>query len=209
MTIFGQVHIENADNVVVHDEGNVQFFGKNTIKSESGVVEFSENVKSKLTKKEHLNRIQASVLVEHKNDTTVVSYSKNTSKKGKIVEAKADKVDLPSHQLRLATKHTQKQCNVNLQLTDVSSSFNLFESKSRYYLSFSKIFFNNSDKKEMEIENEQIQLLPVDFIKENKPYLYLHENAIEENKFIPINKNLKDFNTLLTIHGERGPPFFL
>lgn len=208
MTVLGQVHVENMENVVVHDESNVQFFGKNTIKSESGVVEFSENIKSKLTKKEHYNRIQASVLVEHKIDTTISSYSKNKPRSVKIVVAKADKINLPTHQLRIATKHTEKQSNISFQLTDISSSFNFFESKNKYYLSLSKSFFNNSDKKEVEVENEQNQILPIEFIRENKPYLNLHDNSIEKSNLNPFNKNLHDFSALLTVNGKRGPPNF-
>ena len=208
MTVLGQVHVENMDNVVVHDEGNVQFFGKNSIKSESGVVEFSENIKSKLTKKEHYNRIQSSVLVKHKIDTTVSSCSKIKPRSVKIVIAKADKINLPIHQLRIATKHTEKQSNISFQLTDISSSFNFFESKNKYYLSLSKSFFNNSDKKEVELENEQNQILPIEFIRENKPYLNLHDNSIEDTKLNPLNKNLHDFSALLSVNGKRGPPTF-
>ena len=208
MTMYSQVHVENAENVVVYDENNVQFFGKNTIKSESGVIEFSENVKSKLTKKEHYNR--TSSFVKHKMGSSKVLFArKNPIRKGRLVVAKEEKINLPLTQLQVIAKHTKQQCYVATKSAEVTSALNLFENQNCLCSLYSKPFINNSLNKNIEVQDEQKNKISNDFIEENKPYLYLHENAIEENKFIPINKNLKDFNTLLTIHGERGPPFFL
>jgi hypothetical protein len=105
MTMYSQVHVENAENVVVYDENNVQFFGKNSIKTESGIIEFSENLKAKLVKRAHQNKEIAEKVDQNKIDSTLPKYTtKNSQRKGSLLEAKAEKVNLSSNKLKLATK---------------------------------------------------------------------------------------------------------
>jgi len=210
MTMYSQVHIENAENVVVYDENNVQFFGKNSIKTESGIIEFSENLKAKLVKRAHQNKEIAEKVDQNKIDSTLPKYTtKNSQRKGSLLEAKAEKVNLSSNKLKLATKYTQKQSKVSPHFLVVTSRFNRYESDENYNYSYGKNVLNKTPNNEIVLDVEQNQSPAIDFIEQNKPFLNLHNTALDEMPLNPFKKNLKEDNILFVINGKRGPPNFL
>lgn len=209
MTMYSQVHVENADNVVVHDENNVQFFGKNSIKAESGIIEFSENIKAKLVKRPHHNKEIAEAKEPCKIDVTLPKHTaKNSQRKGSLLVAKVEKVNLSSNKLKLATKYTKQQSKLSPYFLVVTSSFNIYESAENDYYSCGKNVVNKTPNSEIVPEVEQNQIPTIDFIEQNKPFLNLHNTNIEEIQLNPFKKNLKEGNSLIVIHGKRGPPIF-
>jgi hypothetical protein len=209
MTMYSQVHIENAENVVVYDENNVHFFGKNSIKTESGNIEFSENIKAKLVKRAHLNKEIAEAKEPSKIDAKLPKLTaKNSQRKGSLLVAKVEKVNLSSNKLKLVTKYTQKQSKVSPHFLVVTSRFNIYESAENDYYSYGKNVVNKTPNNEIVPEVEQNQTPTIDFIEQNKPFLNLHNTNIEEIQLNPFKKNLKLENTLVVIYGKRGPPIF-
>jgi hypothetical protein len=210
MTMYSQVHIENAENVVVYDENNVHFFGKNSIKTESGNIEFSENIKAKLVKRAHHNKEIAEAKEPSKIDASFPKLtSKNSQRKGSLIVAKVEKVNLSSNKLKLATKYTQKQSKVSPHFLVVTSRFNRYESDENYNYSYGKNVLNKTPNNEIVLDVEQNQSPAIDFIEQNKPFLNLHNTALDEMPLNPFKKNSKEDNILFVINGKRGPPNFL
>jgi hypothetical protein len=209
MTMYSQVHIENAENVVVYDENNVHFFGKNSIKTESGNIEFSENIKAKLVKRAHHNKEIAEAKEPSKMDASLPKLtSKNSQRKGSLIVAKVEKVNLSSNKLKLATKYTKQQSKVSPHFLVITSRFNIYQPDENDYYSYGKNVVNKTSNNEIVPEVEQNQTPTIDFIEQNKPFLNLHNTNIEEIQLNPFKKNLKLENTLVVIYGKRGPPIF-
>lgn len=209
-SMYSQVHVENAENVVVHNENNVHFFGKTTIKSDAGaIIEVSEVVKTKLSKKSNNNLEFAESIKSTDIDTNESKLNFKTIRiKSNLTVSKEEKVKISAHKLKIVTKFTQKQSKISCHNIVSTSLHDIYETENRSIYSLGKYTIINTENSEIVPENQQNQILNIDFIEQNKPFLNLHNVSQDEIQLNPSKNKLKESNLIIALYSKRGPPFY-